>query len=126
MRSGERRGGVTGVQTCALPIYNVHCPPQYLAGRDQLFRTSARERADLTELRLKARPKSHAIGRASGGGDWSSDVCSSDLQRALPTAISRRARPAVPHQRARARRSDRAAAEGAAEVACDRESVGGG
>jgi anthraniloyl-CoA monooxygenase len=39
---------------------NVHCPPQYLAGRDQLFRLSQRDRADLTELRLKARPKSHA------------------------------------------------------------------
>jgi anthraniloyl-CoA monooxygenase len=39
---------------------NVHCPPQYLAGRDQLFRLAQRDRADLTELRLKARPKSHA------------------------------------------------------------------
>jgi anthraniloyl-CoA monooxygenase len=38
----------------------VHCPPQYLAGRDQLFRSAQRDRADLTELRLKARPKSHA------------------------------------------------------------------
>lgn len=38
----------------------VHCPPQYLAGRDQLFRNSARERAEWTELRLKARPKTHA------------------------------------------------------------------
>jgi len=38
----------------------VHCPPQYLAGRDQLFRNSAREREELTELRLKARPKTHA------------------------------------------------------------------
>jgi anthraniloyl-CoA monooxygenase len=39
---------------------NVHCPPQYLAGRDQAFRLAQRDRADLTELRLKARPKSHA------------------------------------------------------------------
>jgi anthraniloyl-CoA monooxygenase len=38
----------------------VHCPPQYLAGRDQLFRNSAREREELTELRLKAKPKTHA------------------------------------------------------------------
>ncbi len=37
-----------------------HCPPQYLAGRDQLFRNSMRDRADLTELRLKAKPKTHA------------------------------------------------------------------
>jgi anthraniloyl-CoA monooxygenase len=36
---------------------DVHCPPQYLSGRDQLFRNSERERADLTELKLKAKPK---------------------------------------------------------------------
>ena len=36
-----------------------HCPPQYLAGQDQLFRNSAREREELTELRLKAKPKGH-------------------------------------------------------------------
>jgi anthraniloyl-CoA monooxygenase len=35
----------------------VHCPPQYLSGRDQLYRNADRERADLTELRLKAKPK---------------------------------------------------------------------
>jgi anthraniloyl-CoA monooxygenase len=38
----------------------IHCPPQYLAGRDQLYRNSAREREELTELRLKTRPKTHA------------------------------------------------------------------
>ena len=38
----------------------IHCPPQYRAGRDQLFRNSEREKADLLELRLKARPKAHA------------------------------------------------------------------
>jgi anthraniloyl-CoA monooxygenase len=36
---------------------DIHCPPQYLSGRDQLFRNSERERADLTELKLKAKPK---------------------------------------------------------------------
>jgi anthraniloyl-CoA monooxygenase len=36
---------------------DIHCPPQYLAGRDQLFRNSVRERADMTELKLKAKPK---------------------------------------------------------------------
>jgi anthraniloyl-CoA monooxygenase len=35
----------------------VHCPPQYLSGRDQLYRNSDRDRADLTELKLKAKPK---------------------------------------------------------------------
>jgi anthraniloyl-CoA monooxygenase len=39
---------------------NIHCPPQYLAGRDQIFRNSVRDRADLTELRRKAKPKGHA------------------------------------------------------------------
>jgi anthraniloyl-CoA monooxygenase len=39
---------------------DIHCPPQYLAGRDQVFRNSVRDRQDLTELRLKARPKTHA------------------------------------------------------------------
>lgn len=38
----------------------IHCPPQYVAGRDQLFRTSERDRADLAELKLKAKPKPHA------------------------------------------------------------------
>jgi anthraniloyl-CoA monooxygenase len=38
----------------------IHCPPQYYAGRDQAFRNSAREREEITELRRKARPKTHA------------------------------------------------------------------
>src|SRR5262249_14377581 len=29
---------------------DVHCPPQYLAGRDQIFRNSARDREELVEL----------------------------------------------------------------------------
>jgi anthraniloyl-CoA monooxygenase len=37
----------------------VHCPPQYLAGKDQIFRNSARDREDLRELRLKAKPRGH-------------------------------------------------------------------
>jgi anthraniloyl-CoA monooxygenase len=39
---------------------DIHCPPQYLAGRDQIFRNSVRDRQDLTDLRLKAKPKTHA------------------------------------------------------------------
>ena len=52
----------------------IHCPPQYLAGKDQLFRNSARDREELTELRLKAKPKGHPTtwkrsgGIASGSG----------------------------------------------------------
>ena len=37
----------------------IHCPPQYLAGRDQIFRNSVRDREDLSELKLKAKPKGH-------------------------------------------------------------------
>jgi anthraniloyl-CoA monooxygenase len=39
---------------------DIACPPQYRAGRDQLFRNSERDREELTELRLKAKPKAHA------------------------------------------------------------------
>ena len=38
----------------------ITCPPQYRAGRDQLFRNSEREREELSELRLKSKPKTHA------------------------------------------------------------------
>jgi len=38
-----------------------HWPPQYLAGRDQAFRNAARERAELKDLRIKARPASHEV-----------------------------------------------------------------
>jgi anthraniloyl-CoA monooxygenase len=37
----------------------IHCPPQYLAGKDQAFRSRARERDELGELLLKAKPKGH-------------------------------------------------------------------
>jgi anthraniloyl-CoA monooxygenase len=36
-------------------------PPQYLSGRDQAYRNAPRERAELTELRLRARPASHEV-----------------------------------------------------------------
>jgi anthraniloyl-CoA monooxygenase len=37
----------------------VHCPPQYLAGKEQIFRNSVRDREELKELRIKAKPKGH-------------------------------------------------------------------
>ena len=37
----------------------IHCPPQYLAGKEQIFRNSRRDREELRELRLKAKPKGH-------------------------------------------------------------------
>jgi anthraniloyl-CoA monooxygenase len=39
---------------------DIHCPPQYLAGKEQIFRNAARDREELTGLRLKAKPKPHA------------------------------------------------------------------
>jgi anthraniloyl-CoA monooxygenase len=41
-------------------VPGVHCPPQYYAGRDQLYRLSERDRIELTDLKLKAKPKAHA------------------------------------------------------------------
>jgi anthraniloyl-CoA monooxygenase len=38
---------------------DIQCPPQYLAGKDQLWRNSLRDREELTELRQKAKPKPH-------------------------------------------------------------------
>ena len=46
-------------------------PSQYLLGRDQLRRTAPRDREEMTELRIKARPKTRAdlkAGRADRGG----------------------------------------------------------
>ncbi|HEY8067412.1 MAG TPA: bifunctional salicylyl-CoA 5-hydroxylase/oxidoreductase [Burkholderiales bacterium] len=40
-------------------------PPQYLPGKDQAFRNSPRERTELTELRLRARPASHEVKEAA-------------------------------------------------------------
>ena len=36
-------------------------PPQYLAGRDQALRNAVRDRAELTALRIRARPESHQV-----------------------------------------------------------------
>ncbi len=36
-------------------------PPQYLTGRDQAFRNAPREREELKDLRIKARPDSHEV-----------------------------------------------------------------
>jgi anthraniloyl-CoA monooxygenase len=38
-----------------------HWPAQYLSGRDQAFRNAARERAELTDLKLRARPEGHEV-----------------------------------------------------------------
>ena len=38
----------------------VFCPLQYLPGKDQIFRNSERDRQDLEELKIKAKPKTRA------------------------------------------------------------------
>jgi anthraniloyl-CoA monooxygenase len=40
-------------------VDSIACPPQYLSGKDQAFRTAVRDRADLAELRRKVKPRSH-------------------------------------------------------------------
>ncbi len=41
------------------------CPPQYLPGKDQIFRNSVRERQDIEELRIKAKPRTRAELKAA-------------------------------------------------------------
>jgi len=38
-----------------------HWPSQYLSGRDQAFRLAQRDRAELTDTKLRARPASHEV-----------------------------------------------------------------
>ncbi len=38
----------------------VFCPPQYLPGKDQIFRNSVRDRQDFEDLKIKAKPKTRA------------------------------------------------------------------
>jgi len=46
---------------------DIHCPPQYYAGRDQIFRNSVRDRQDLEELKIKAKPKTRAELKMEAG-----------------------------------------------------------
>jgi anthraniloyl-CoA monooxygenase len=39
---------------------NVFCPPQYLPGKEQIFRNSVRDRQEFEELKIKAKPKTRA------------------------------------------------------------------
>jgi anthraniloyl-CoA monooxygenase len=48
----------------AYGVRDIACPPQYLWGKEALMRNAARDQADLRDLRLKARPKSHAPAEA--------------------------------------------------------------
>ncbi|MBB4039714.1 anthraniloyl-CoA monooxygenase [Microvirga flocculans] len=46
---------------------DIHCPPQYYAGRDQIFRNAVRDRQDLEELKVKAKPKTRAELKMESG-----------------------------------------------------------
>src|SRR3954452_12941882 len=46
----------------AYGVGDLACPVQYQWGKDALLRNAVREQADLRELKLKARPRSHAQG----------------------------------------------------------------
>ena len=41
-------------------VDSVHCPLPYIPGKDQILRNAARAREELRDLKLKAKPKSHA------------------------------------------------------------------
>jgi anthraniloyl-CoA monooxygenase len=45
----------------------IFCPPQYLPGKEQIFRNSERERQDFEELKIKAKPKTRAELKAEAG-----------------------------------------------------------
>jgi anthraniloyl-CoA monooxygenase len=44
---------------------DIHAPPQYGPGRDQLMRNTPRERADLEGLKLKSKPRSHRLAEST-------------------------------------------------------------
>jgi anthraniloyl-CoA monooxygenase len=39
---------------------DIACPPQYLPGKEQIFRNSVRDRQDLEDLKIKGKPKTRA------------------------------------------------------------------
>ena len=41
-------------------VPEIFCPPQYQPGKDQIFRNSVRDRADLEDLRIRGKPKTRA------------------------------------------------------------------
>ena len=42
------------------------CPPQYLPGKEQIFRNSVRDREDFEDLKIKAKPKTRVELKAEG------------------------------------------------------------
>src|ERR1035438_577183 len=71
--------GVTGVQTCALPIsLKKLCAQTHATPREHTqINSQSGERRSRLPLALPLRI--HRSEERRGGSDWSSDVCSSDL-----------------------------------------------
>jgi anthraniloyl-CoA monooxygenase len=44
---------------------DISCPPQYLPGKEQIFRNSVRDRQDFDDLKIKGKPKTRAEMRAA-------------------------------------------------------------
>jgi anthraniloyl-CoA monooxygenase len=45
---------------------DIFCPPQYLPGKEQIFRNSERDRQDFEDLKIKAKPKTRVELKAEG------------------------------------------------------------
>src|SRR5262245_36522640 len=45
---------------------DIFCPPQYLPGKEQIFRNSVRDRQDFDDLKIKAKPKTRVELKAEG------------------------------------------------------------
>ncbi|MGM4919190.1 bifunctional salicylyl-CoA 5-hydroxylase/oxidoreductase [Tardiphaga sp. 813_E8_N1_3] len=43
---------------------DAYCPPQYMPGKEQIFRNSVRDKQDFEDLKIKAKPKTRAEMRA--------------------------------------------------------------
>ncbi len=62
-RSGGRIWSIPSFTLKAAAWYGadgVFCPPQYLPGKEQIFRNSVRDRQDFDDLKIKAKPKTRA------------------------------------------------------------------
>jgi len=46
---------------------DIHCPPQYLPGKDQIFRNTVRDRQDFEDLKIRARPRTRAELKLEAG-----------------------------------------------------------
>src|SRR3977135_2221995 len=78
MPDRKRAGGVTGVQTCALPIYSMLSGPMAVTWVTY-SPDFAQWKWGVPPGRTMTAPGGDARPEEGRGGDWSADVCSSDL-----------------------------------------------